>query len=142
MIEVPGNSSKTTGCLCNPLAGVQAAVGDDHLNTALTLSLFNLAGPWRFVSAVVRLTTPRNMLDWYGKTRDLTRQIVLDKRPKMIDKALGEWAGCKGVRRNCIEPGKSQQNAIVEYFHERLGDERLDENRFLNLAVGQEIIDA
>ncbi len=67
----------------------------------------------------------------------------------MIGKALDEWAWRNGVRLNFIEPGKPTQNAFIESFNGRFGDEGLnDELRsilagwFLDLGDAREIIEA
>ncbi len=83
-----------------------------------------------------------SVLERLAESRGLPQEIVLDNGPKIICKALDEWAWRNGVRFNFIEPGKPTQNTFTESFNGRIRDECLKENWFLDLEDAREIIEA
>lgn len=56
--------------------------------------------------------------------------------------AMLTWAQTHTVTLRRIESGKPNQNAYIELFNGRFGDECLNEQLFLNLAHAQVIIEA
>ena len=72
----------------------------------------------------------------------LPEEIVMDNGPELTSKALFEWSQRTGVRLRFIEPGKPIQNAYVESFLGRFGDECLNEHWFGSLAEARQTIEA
>ena len=62
----------------------------------------------------------------YGKPAE----IVGDNRTEFTSGAILKWQGETGVDWRYIQPGKPQQNAFIESFNNRLGDELLNKEVF------------
>jgi len=60
--------------------------------------------------------------------------IVSDNGTEFTSTAILEWAGDTGVAWHYIEPGKPQQNGLIESFNGSLRDECLNEEIFDSLA--------
>jgi putative transposase len=52
--------------------------------------------------------------------------IRVDNGPEFVSKALDRWAYANGVTLDFSRPGKPTDNAFVESFNGRLGDECLN----------------
>ncbi|ONF97289.1 IS2 transposase TnpB [Sphingomonas jeddahensis] len=68
-----------------------------------------------------------------SSTRGAPRTIRVDNGPEFISKALDRWAYENGVTLDFSRPGKPTDNAFVELFNGRLGDECLNTHWFLSL---------
>jgi putative transposase len=69
-------------------------------------------------------------------------EIVLDNGPELISQILDRWAADQGIRLGFIEPGKPEQNAVMESFNGRFRDECLNSHWFTSLADARRIIEA
>lgn len=69
-------------------------------------------------------------------------EIVLDNGPELISQLLDQWAAKQGIRLGFIEPGKPEQNAVMESFNGRFRDECLNSHWFTSLADARQIIEA
>lgn len=76
------------------------------------------------------------------RRRGYPQVIRTDNGKEFCGKAMLQWCHINGVKLRLIEPGKPNQNAYVESFNERLRDECLDENWFLNLHHARVLIEA
>jgi len=63
------------------------------------------------------------VLDRLAHSRGLPQVIRTDNGKEFCDKAMVAWAHARGVQLRLIQPGKPNQNAYVESFNSRLGDE-------------------
>ena len=70
------------------------------------------------------------MIRLYGKPDC----IVSDNGTEFTSTAILKWAGDTGVSWHYIDPGKPQQNGLIESFNGSLRDECLNEEIFDNLA--------
>jgi putative transposase len=68
-------------------------------------------------------------------------EIVLDNGPELISRVLDQWAAEHGIRLGFIEPGKPEQNAVMESFNGRFRDECLNSHWFTSLADARQIIE-
>ncbi len=68
-------------------------------------------------------------------------EIVLDNGPELISRVLDQWADEQGITLGFIEPGKPEQNAVMESFNGRLRDECLNSHWFRSLADARQIIE-
>lgn len=68
-------------------------------------------------------------------------EIVLDNGPELISRALDQWADQHAIALGFIEPGKPEQNAVMESFNGRLRDECLNSHWFTSLADARQIIE-
>jgi putative transposase len=68
-------------------------------------------------------------------------EIVLDNGPELISRVLDQWAAEQGIRLGFIEPGKPEQNAVMESFNGRFRDECLNCHWFTSLADARRIIE-
>jgi putative transposase len=69
-------------------------------------------------------------------------EIVLDNGPELISRLLDQWAHTHGIALGFIEPGKPEQNAVMESFNGRFRDECLNSHWFTSLADARHIIEA
>lgn len=69
-------------------------------------------------------------------------QIVLDNGPELISRRLDQWADNYGIVLGFIEPGKPEQNAVMESFNGRFRDECLNSHWFTSLADARRTIEA
>jgi putative transposase len=60
--------------------------------------------------------------------------IVSDNGSEFTSNAIVHWTDHTKVGWHCIAPGKPIQNAFIESFNRRLGDELLNETLFSSLA--------
>ena len=65
----------------------------------------------------------------------------MDNGPEFTGRHMDEWAFLHGVKLNFIRPGKPIENAFAESFNDRLRDECLNTNWFLNLKHAREVIE-
>ncbi len=63
----------------------------------------------------------------------LPDSIVVDNDPEFISNALDAWAYEQGVKLHFIRPGKPIENAFMESFNGRIGDDRLNQHRFISI---------
>jgi putative transposase len=82
------------------------------------------------------------VLDRIAESRPLPAVIVMDNGPELSGRALDLWAYARGVRLHFIRPGKPVDNAFVESFNGKFGDECLNENWFQDLEDARTKIDA
>lgn len=82
------------------------------------------------------------VLDAIALERGLPQAIVVDNGPEFTSKALDIWAYERGVDLYFIEPGKPNQNALIEAFNGRLRDECLNENWFTSLKDARDKLEA
>lgn len=69
-------------------------------------------------------------------------ELVLDNGPELTGRALDGWAAERKVRLDFIEPGKPNQNGIVESFNGRFRDECLNQSWFTTLADARTTVEA
>ena len=82
------------------------------------------------------------VLDGLKQTRGLPEAIQLDNGPEFISRAVDQWAFAHGVALHFIERGKPTQNAYIESFNGKFGDECLNQNWFVDLGDARQIIEA
>lgn len=82
------------------------------------------------------------VLERLADLRGLPRTIVAHNGPEFAGRALDLWALGRGVAIDFIQPGKPVDNAFVESFNGRLGDECLNENWFQSLREARDVIEA
>jgi putative transposase len=80
------------------------------------------------------------MADFFNhlaETRSLPEILVCDNGPEFTSVALDQWADRTHVKLSFIQPGKPQQNCLVESFNGKFRDEYLNEELFYDLADAQ-----
>jgi putative transposase len=82
------------------------------------------------------------VLDQLITARGRPTEIVLDNGPELISRVLDQWGAGQGIRLDFIEPGKPQQNAVMESFNGRFRDECLNSHWFTSLADARQTIEA
>ena len=60
--------------------------------------------------------------------------IRSDNGPEFTCEAVQDWAKERGIKWDCIEPGKPTQNSHIESFNGKLRDECLNQNYWKDLA--------
>jgi putative transposase len=75
------------------------------------------------------------------RERGRPTEIVLDNGPELISRILDQWAADQKIRLGFIQPGKPEQNAIMESFNGRFRDECLNSHWFTSLADARRIIE-
>jgi putative transposase len=63
------------------------------------------------------------VLDRLSEAIGLPQVITADNGPEFVGRALDEWAYRKGVKLNCIRPGKPIEYAFAESINGNLRDE-------------------
>jgi len=74
--------------------------------------------------------------------RDKPQVIQIDNGPEFRSKALDMWASKNEVKLHFIEPGKPQQNGLIESFNGRFRDECLNQEWFTSLHEARQLIEA
>jgi putative transposase len=82
------------------------------------------------------------VLERLAKTHGLPQVITTDNGTEFTSRAVDEWAHRNGVKLDFIPPGKPIENAYIESFNCRLGQECLDENWFMSLEDAKIKIEA
>ncbi len=82
------------------------------------------------------------ILEQLAGTRALPRTLVCDNGPEFTSRAFDAWAYRRGIRLQCIRPGKPVENAFIESFNGRLRDECLSTSWFLDLADARTQLEA
>jgi putative transposase len=82
------------------------------------------------------------IFDNIARTRLLPPTIKSDNSSEFTSGKLLEWSGKTGVELHFIEPGKPNQNAVVESFNGRLRDELLNEHSFPTIFHARSAIEA
>lgn len=82
------------------------------------------------------------LLDRLADTRGLPEVITVDNGPEFTGRAVDEWAWRRGVKLDCIHPGKPIENAYIERCNGRLRDECLNEHWFRTLDEARTTIEA
>lgn len=82
------------------------------------------------------------VLDQLITERGCPTEIVLDNGPELISRPLDQWADQHAIALGFIEPGKPEQNAVMESFNGRFRDECLNSYWFTSLADARQIIEA
>ena len=67
------------------------------------------------------------------RARGKPQALTVDNGPEFTGVALNKWAKEQGIAIQYIQPGKPQQNAIVESFNGSMRDECLNEELFESL---------
>ncbi len=67
---------------------------------------------------------------------------MVDHGTELQSRALENWAYRQDVQLDFIRPGKRGENAFIESFNGRLGDECFNVHQFASLAEAQAIIEA
>lgn len=80
-------------------------------------------------------------LDPLADRRGLPRIIRIDNGPEFVGKVLLNWAHERNVNLRHVDPGKRSQDADIESFNGRLGDECLNENWFTSLDHARGVIE-
>jgi putative transposase len=80
-------------------------------------------------------------LEQLAVTRGLPTSISIDHGPEFISRALDAWAETRGVALDFIRPGKPNDNAFIESFNSRLGDECLNEHWFRTIDDARVLIE-
>jgi putative transposase len=73
-------------------------------------------------------------------TRGLPKRIRTDNGKEFRSKILRAWAQKNKVELLYIQPGKPNQNAIIESFNGRFRDECLNQHQFVTLQQAQQTI--
>lgn len=81
------------------------------------------------------------VLDGICSLRGKPQVIRTDNGPEFTGKAMMVCAHRHGIELRLIEPGKPDQNAYVESFNGRLGDECLNEHWFTSLDHAKRVIE-
>ena len=68
-------------------------------------------------------------------------EIVLDNGPELISRIFDQWAADQEITLGFIEPGKPEQNAVMESFNGRFRDECLNSHWFTSLADARQTIE-
>ena len=90
-------------------------VADTCTREALALEVDTSLPGARVVRVLQRLT----------RARGHPTEIALDNGPELISRVLDQWAAEHGIKLGFIEPGKPEQNAVIESFNGRFRDECL-----------------
>ncbi|EPA0453159.1 IS3 family transposase [Vibrio fluvialis] len=72
--------------------------------------------------------------------RGYPASIRTDQGPEFTGKALDQWAYQHGVILKLIQAGKPTQNAYIESFNGKFGDECLNEHWFRDLSHARDLI--
>ena len=80
--------------------------------------------------------------DRVALSRSLPPTIKSDNGPEFTSGKLLKWSGETGTELHFIEPGKPNQNAVVESFNGRLRDELLNEHAFPTIFHARSAIEA
>ncbi len=67
------------------------------------------------------------VLEHLACTRGVPEAITVDQGPELASRALDEWAWCRRLKLQFIQPGKPVQNGYNESFNGRFRDECLNE---------------
>ena len=81
------------------------------------------------------------MINFFDKLKHLPSKLRCDNEPKMQLKYFLAWAHRNNIEKEHIQPGKPIQNAFVESFNSRFGDECLNEEVFLDLEDARKKIE-
>ena len=82
------------------------------------------------------------IFDRVALSRTLPATIKSDNGSEFTSGKLLKWSGETGVELHFIEPGKPNQNAVVESFNGRLRDELLNEHSFPTIFHARSAIEA
>ena len=82
------------------------------------------------------------LLDRCCQHRGYPDILRTDNGKEFTGRAMREWAHAPTVKLRLIEPGKPNQNAYIESFHSRFGDECLNEHWLFNLRHVRRLIEA
>ena len=80
------------------------------------------------------------VLDTISQFRGAPRAVRTDRGPEFTSRALDRWAYGRGVDLKLIAAGKPTQNAYIESFNGKFGDECLNDHYFNNLAHARAVI--
>ena len=82
------------------------------------------------------------IFDRVALSRSLPPTIKSDNGSEFTSGKLLKWSGDTGIELHFIEPGKPNQNAVVESFNGRLRDELLNEHSFPTIFHARSTIEA
>ena len=89
------------------------------------------------ISAARVVRVMNELIEVYGKPV----AIRLDNGPELTAELFTDWAKDHGIELRFIQPGKPNQNALIERFNKSLRDEILDANLFNTLSEVQQAVD-
>jgi putative transposase len=89
------------------------------------------------ISAARVVRVMNELIEVYGKPA----AIRLDNGPELTAELFTDWAKKHGTQLRFIQPGKPNQNALIERFNKSLRDEVLDANPFNTLSEVQQAVD-
>lgn len=106
------------------------AVVDEYSRKCLALEVnFGIGG--RYVTGVLN-----RLIESYGNPQAL----LSDNGPEFASNDLDAWAYRHSIKLDFINPGKPNQNAIIESFNGRFREECLNDNQFRSLVEAQVVI--
>jgi putative transposase len=80
-------------------------------------------------------------LEQAAEVYGLPERIVVDNGPEFTSQAMQRWAQARDFELHYIEPGRPTQNAFIESFNARLGDECLNEHLFSSVHEAQHVLE-
>jgi putative transposase len=106
-------------------------VVDDLSREAVTMEVDTSLPARRVIRALDRATEER------GKPH----RILLDNGPEFTSNEMDAWAYRRRIELHFITPGKPIENATVESFNARVGDECLNQHCFQSVQEAEAIIE-
>jgi putative transposase len=89
------------------------------------------------ISAARVVRVMNELIEVYGRPT----AIRLDNGPELTAELFTDWAKEHGITLRFIQPGKPNQNALIERFNKSLREEVLDANLFNTLSEVQQAVD-
>lgn len=80
----------------------------------------------------------KNAIEMYGKPE----RIRTDNGPEFVSKLFQTWMKKNGIKWEQIQPGKPQQNGIIERLNRTFREDVLDANIFPSIDKAQKIADS
>ena len=95
-----------------------------------------------YAAPSIRGSTVADRLDELVIERGKPEVVMSDNGPEFISNRIGQWAFEHQVRWHYIEPGKPQENGLIESFNGKFRDECLNENWFSDYNHAQDLVEA
>ena len=95
-----------------------------------------------YAAPSIRGSTVAERLSELVMERGKPMRVLSDNGSEFTSTVVGNWAYENGVDWGYIEPGKPQQNGIIESFNGRFRDECLNENWFRDYTHAQDLVEA
>jgi putative transposase len=111
----------------------------DRIGTHRNIRVFNVIDDFTRECLAAEVDTSMSghrvarVFDRIIRERGKPEGIVLDNGPEFTGMALNTWARNRKVDLDFIDPGKPQQNGLVESFNGSMRDECLNEELFTSL---------